>query len=378
MGTGSATERGMSEANTNGNGRELVLITGSSSLLGTALSRKLSARFHVMGLDNEPARSGAPIQHVYLDLSSLDSLDTALRFVQATHGTRIASVIHLAGHYDFSGNPSPLYEKVTVEGTEALLLALRRFDVEQFVFVSTVRVHAPTEPGVAIDEASPLGPTWAYPTSKLEAEGRLRRHHGDVPIAILRLAEVYDDECHSAPLARQIQRIYEKRLLGHVFAGNPEHGQAMLHVDDAADALAVTVARRAELPAETTLLIGEESVTSYAELQRTFGELIHGTVWNTHVVPDAVARAGAWLHTKLPSNESVALLDRADEHYELDTHRARELLGWSSIHRVRGSLSRMIELLHAQPQFFYETNQLVPPRSMKQSPPRSPPARAFT
>jgi nucleoside-diphosphate-sugar epimerase len=356
-------------------GRDVVLITGSSGLIGTALSRKLNAHFHVMGLDKEPAKSGAPTQHVYLDLSSLDSLDTALKFVQATHGTRLASVVHLAGYFDLTGNPNPLYEQVTVQGTEALLFALRRFDVEQFVFASTMLVHAPTEPGRPLDEGCPLGPKWVYPESKLKAEELIRRHHGDVPIAILRLAGVYDDDCHSALLARQIQRIYEKRLAGHVFPGNPEHGQAMLHVDDAADALAVTVARRAELPAETTLLIGEESVTSYAELQQSFGQLIHGAAWDTHVVPHAIAKAGAWLQGKLPNGESFvhpSMIDRADEHYELDTHRARELIRWSAVRRLRGSLPRMIELLHGQPRFFYETNELDPPTWMKQSPPQPP------
>src|SRR5690349_954211 len=139
----------MSDVQTShGNGREVVLITGSSGLLGTALSRKLSAHFHVMGLDRAPAKGGAPTQHVYLDLSSLDSLDTALKFVQATHGTRLASVVHLARYFDDSGRSNPLYEKVNVQGTEALLFALKRFDVQQFVFASTMLVHAPTEPGL--------------------------------------------------------------------------------------------------------------------------------------------------------------------------------------------------------------------------------------
>jgi nucleoside-diphosphate-sugar epimerase len=366
----------MSDVQTNhGNARKVVLITGSSGLLGTALSRKLSTHFHVMGLDRAPARNGAPAQHVYLDLSSLDSLDTALKFVQATHGTRLASVVHLARYFDYSGRPNPLYEKVNVQGTEALLFALKRFDVEQFVFASTMLVHAPTEPGLALNEGSALGPRWVYPESKLNAEELIRQHHGDVPIAILRLAEVYDDECHSPLLARQIQRIYEKRLVGHVFTGNPKHGQAMLHLDDAADALAVTVARRAELPADTTLLIGEASVTSYGELQRDLGQLIHGSAWDTHAVPNAIAKAGAWLQGRLPHSESFlrpSMIDRAGEHYELDTQRARELIGWSALRRLGASLPRMIELLHGEARFFYETNELDPPSWMKRSSPRPP------
>ena len=61
---------------------------------------------------------------------------------QIGHGTRIASVIHLAAYYDLSGEPSPLYEQIIVGGTERLLEQLRQFQVEQFVFSSTMLVHA--------------------------------------------------------------------------------------------------------------------------------------------------------------------------------------------------------------------------------------------
>jgi len=355
-----------------GSGREVVLITGSNGTIGTALSRKLSAHFHVMGLDKDPPKSAAPIQHVHLDLTSLDSLDTALKFVQATHGTRIASVVHLATHYDYSGRASALYDTVTVRGTEALLSALRRFDVEQFVFASTMLVHAP---GAPLDETSPLGPTWAYPEAQLRAEDSIRRHRGDLRVATLRLAGVYDDECHSLPLARQIQRIYEKRLLSYVFSGNPEHGQAMLHVDDAADALAVTVARRSVLPVETTLLIGEESAMSHAELQRTLSELIHGTAWETWAMPESLTKVVSFLRERLPYDDSIVrpwIVDRVDGQYELDTRRARDLIGWSALHRLRDSLPRMVELLSVQPEFFYETNQLVAPSWLKPSSRRRP------
>ena len=40
------------------------------------------------------------------------------------------------------GEPSPKYEEVTVRGTERLLRGLKDFDVGQFVFSSTMIVHA--------------------------------------------------------------------------------------------------------------------------------------------------------------------------------------------------------------------------------------------
>lgn len=50
-------------------------------------------------------------------MESDESVQTALKRVRYAYGERIASVIHLAAYYDFSGEPSPKYESVTVRGT---------------------------------------------------------------------------------------------------------------------------------------------------------------------------------------------------------------------------------------------------------------------
>ena len=73
-------------------------------------------------------------------------------------GSRFVSVIHFSGYYDFTGEPNALYEEVNVQGTRRLLQALQDFEVEQFVYASTMLVHAPTEPGVPITEDWPLKP----------------------------------------------------------------------------------------------------------------------------------------------------------------------------------------------------------------------------
>ena len=91
-------------------------------------------------------------------LSSDESVRAALDEVRVGSGTgSIASIIHLAAYYSFSGEPSPLYEQVTVRGTERLLHGLRDFEVEQFIFSSTMLVHAPCEPGERIGRR--IGPS---------------------------------------------------------------------------------------------------------------------------------------------------------------------------------------------------------------------------
>ena len=161
-----------------------------------------------MGFD----RAGPPyppieVECVSVDLTSEDRIRRALERVRYAYGPRLASVIHLAAYYDFSGEPSPLYDDITVRGTERLLRALHemQFEVEQFIFSSTMLLHAPSRPGERISEDSPIEPKWDYPRSKAETEQVIRAERGAIPSVMLRIAGVYDDECHSIPLAHQIQ-----------------------------------------------------------------------------------------------------------------------------------------------------------------------------
>ena len=349
-----------------GTERETVVVTGSSGLIGSAAVRRLAERFRVVGFD----RGGFPhpppeAECVCVDLTSDDSVRAALDRVRHGYGDRIASVVHLAAYYDFSGEPSPKYDEVTVRGTERLLRSLRGFHVEQFLFSSTMLVHAPGEPGRKITEDSPLGPTWAYPESKVRTEEVIHRERGDIPAVILRVAGVYDDLCHSIPLAHQIQRISERWTTSRLYPGDTSRGQAFVHLDDLVDAIDLAVERRAELSPETTLLIGEPETLSYDELQRTLGRLLHGEVWETRHVPKAVAKAGAWVQDHLPLVGEPFIkpwmIDRADDHYELDITRARTQLGWEPRRSLRETLPKMVAALKADPARWYEENHLGPP-----------------
>jgi nucleoside-diphosphate-sugar epimerase len=353
----------------------VVVVTGSSGYIGAAVVRRLGERHRIVGFDRPGLpHPPPPAETVDCDVTQDDSVARALETVWNRHGGRIAAVIHLAAYYDFSGEPSPLYEQVTVRGTERLLRGLRRFHVQQFVFSSTMLVHAPCEPGQRIDEDWPLDPRWDYPRSKVKTENLIRaqcldaaaRPEGSLPVVVLRIAGVYDDHCRSIPLAHQIQRIYERRLTSYVFPGDTSHGQSFVHLDDLVEAIALAVERRATLPPETTLLIGEPETLSYEDLQRAFGQLLHGEEWETRQIPKALAKAGAWFqdvaHEQLGAGDEPFIkpwmIDLADDHYALDTTRARSLLGWEPRRGLRATLPRMVAALKADPAGWYKENRL--------------------
>jgi nucleoside-diphosphate-sugar epimerase len=347
----------------------LVLITGCDGYLGKAAAQALSAEHTVIGLDHDAPKGIGPLaEFVPVDLTSGSSVREALEHIQGVHGRRIASVIHLAAYYDFSGEPSSLYETVTIQGTERLLRGLAPFDVEQLLYAGTMLVHAPTIPGEPITESSPIEPTWDYPKSKWEAEKVIRgQGHPQNPL-ILRIAGVYDDACHSPPLAHQIQRIYERRMVSRVFPGDLSHGQSFVHLDDMIDAFERAVRNRGNLVPGETALIGEPSAVSYDELQRTLAKLIHGEEWTTTTIPKAVAKAGAWVEDHVPGEDPFIkpwMIDRADDHFELDVSHARSVLGWVPRRTLRASLQPMVERLRADPARFYRENELEVPGFLK-------------
>jgi nucleoside-diphosphate-sugar epimerase len=345
----------------------VVVVTGSSGLIGSAVARRLDRAYRIVGFDTKPPPRGAPVEHHDVDLTQDDSIADALADVRRRHGSRIASVIHLAAYYDFAGEPSPLYEQVTVRGTGRLLRALWAFEVEQFFFSSSILVHAPTEPGRPIDETAPLEPKWDYPASKVQTEELLEQEHGRMPLVIARIAGVYDDMCHSIPIAHQIQRIFEKKLIAQVFPGDSTHGQSFLHLDDLARAVEAIVERRGVLGLRNTFLLGEPTTLSYDEIQRTVSRLIHGEEWETQSIPKAVAKAGAWLQDQLPGEEPFIkpwMIDLADDHYELDITHARLALDWKPKRSLRDVLPRIVSRLVSDPEGFYHTNKLEPPKKL--------------
>lgn len=350
----------------------IILVTGAAGDVGESLIAALRDRYTVVGLDQPGKRAACEL--IDIDLTSDGSVRLAFGQVRQRFGARIAAVIHLAAYFDFSGEDHPLYSKVNIEGTRRLLRELRNFQVEQLLYPGTMLVHAPADPGDRIDESAAVAPKWAYPRSKAAAEDVIRGEHGNIPYVLFHLAGLYDDETVMPTLAQQIARIYERDLQSHLYAGSTAAGQSCVHKEDMTEAFVRAIERRHELPAEVTLLIGEDEALSYDELQDTLGLLIHGAEeWATISVPKWAAKAGAGLQVAaeplIPDSIDRGekpfmrpfMMDLAQDHYELDTRRARELLDWRPKHRLKDTLPGIVAFLKRDPPRWYRMNHVTPP-----------------
>ncbi|WP_338875108.1 NAD(P)-dependent oxidoreductase [Spirosoma sp. SC4-14] len=345
------------------NQKKVIIVTGSSGLIGSELIRKLASTYTMVGFD----RAGPPYPPkeavcISADMTDKSSIEAALAQVRGQFGHHIVSVVHLAAYYDFSGEPSPLYEKLTVQGTKHLLEALQPFEVEQFVFSSSMLIYKPTTPGHPLNENAPVEPAWDYPKSKVKTEQLIHDLHGHIPSVILRIAGLYTEMGHSVPVVHQIQRIYERTLTSHFYSGDTDSGNAYVHLDDVVEAIALTIDKRHELGSEAVFNIGEEKSVSYAEIQETTGQVLYGTDWTTIELPKLLAKVGAYAQD-LVGDPFIKpwMIDRADDHYELNIDRAKQQLGWQPRHSLSKTLPLIVENLKQTPNQWYKENGLELP-----------------
>ena len=346
--------------------RPVILITGVSGEVGEAIVHALGDRYAVVGMDEAGKSASVPI--IPVDLTKDASVAHAFEVFRDSQGGAIDSVIHLAGYFDFTGNDNPLYQQLNVEGTRRLMQALKPFRVGQIVYAGTMLVHAAVSPGEHIREDRRLDPQWIYPQSKVAAEEVIRAERGATPCVLFHLAGLYNDRTVVPTLAHQIARIRDRHAESHLYPGNRDTGQSMVHHEDMAEAFRTAVERRAALPEEVVILVGEPDPPGYSALQDSIGELLHGEDWTTIRVPQALAAGGAWVEEKVMPHLPKAIGGgkepfvrpfmawQGSDHYALDISRAGRLLDWKPRRSLDATLPAIIKALKDDPTGWYKAN----------------------
>jgi UDP-glucose 4-epimerase len=345
------------DRNTN---KEIIIVSGSSGLIGSALIHKIASKYRLVGLDNAGyPYPPAEAECICLDITSDESVKFAFERIRYEYGGKISSVVHLAAYYDFLGKPSPLYDEITVKGTERLIKKLQEFEVEQFIFSSSMLIYKPGLPGQKMNEEWPLEPKWDYPKSKVTTEKVLHEQRGKIPVVLMRMAGVYSEEGNSIPITNQIQRIYEKQMTARLYPANTAHGSTYVNLDDLIEAIAKTIEKRKELPPEVVLNIGDDETLSYKQLQDIISKEVDGTQKEIIKIPKWFAKAGAFMQNLFgKAFIKPWMIDLADDHFEMDSSKAKKLLGWQPKHSLRETLPKMIKKLKDDPKAFYKVNKL--------------------
>ncbi len=347
-----------------------IIVTGSAGRVGASFIKKCSERYPdhpIVGFELLKALYAAANEElVPVNVASEESVAQAFLHIKNFYGTKIAAFIHLAAYYSFDDLRFDNYENITIRGTERILKHLQEFEVEQFMFSSTMLIHAPCKLNQKIDEKWPVVPKWAYPKSKVLTEEVIRKTRGSIPSVVMRIAGVYDDDCHSIPISQQITRIFERQMTAKLYSGKISHGSCYMHMDDLVNAMCLAFEKRRELPKECVLEIGEDKTFSYDYLQRAISQKLFGSEIKTYRVPKWVAKIGAWgLGLFGKSFIKPWMIDLADDHYALDISKAKRVLGWKLQHSLATDLPIMLDKMLQDPEKWYKKNGLKPPRHLK-------------
>ncbi|MCH9608802.1 MAG: hypothetical protein S4CHLAM45_07140 [Chlamydiales bacterium] len=352
--------------------KKAVIVTGSSGRIGSRVIERLPSQYQPIAMDFiGTTASRSDVEFIFVDLGSDHSVKCAFDRVRKVYGGNIASIIHLAAFYSFSGKNLELYDKITVQGTRRILEESKDCTVEQFLFTSTMLVHDPSERGVIQNEDSPIKGKWHYPASKVRTEHMIHEVHGDIPVVVLRIAGCYDETCNCVPISQHISRIYEKQLASVVFPGDTSHGVPYTHFEDLVDMILLIIEKRHELSKLETFLCVEEDSITYRELQTKIGQLVHNKEkWPMFYIPKPIAKVGAAVLDAIPFGPPPFIkpwmVDLADDNYEFTMKHARDVLGWSPKRSLRETLPTIVDDMKKDPIAWYKRHGIPLSHYVKQ------------
>lgn len=227
--------------------RSRMVVTGASGFLGRHLVEALRRDHEIVAVSRaSPGSRGmalpAGVRWLYLDVADAPGLDEAM--AQVRRGGPVQVLIHLAGHYDFSGERHPEYQRTNVEGTRHVLRVARALGVSDVVFASSVAACRFPGAGEALSESSPADGETPYAESKRAGEALLAASRGDFRGWIVRFAALFSDWCEYEPMFRFIETWLSRQPRHRVLAGRGASAVPYLHVRDAVDFVRALLARR--------------------------------------------------------------------------------------------------------------------------------------
>jgi nucleoside-diphosphate-sugar epimerase len=271
-----------------------LVLTGAAGFVGQRLIRRLGGRWRIVALDRVPPARGddggeSDVRWIAVDVADRGAVAACFEELRRDGGAQ--ALIHLAAHYDFTGDDHPEYRRTNVEGTRHLLDACEGLGLERFVFASSVAACDFVRGNEVIHECTPPAGEHPYARSKRAGEELMRRE-SRFPTAIVRFAALYSDWCEYAPLFHFLGTWTSGRWNSRILGGRGRSAVPYLHVRDATLFVDRVLALRRELAPAEVLLASPNGSTSHAELFRAATAYASGQSRLPLHVPRAFARLG--------------------------------------------------------------------------------------
>ncbi len=345
-----------------------LILTGASGFLGRHLLANLKESWRIFGLARRSqVRCGAPfhpnISWFQVDIGDRERLGRVFRRIREAGGADY--LIHLAAHYDFTGEDDPEYWRTNVDGLRNVLEESRGLGLKRFVFASSVAACSFPPPGGAVTEDSPPDGEHIYAVTKRIGEQMLGEYEAEVPSCIVRFAALFSDWCEYAPLYQFFNTWLSSAWNSRILAGRGCSSIPYLHVRDAAVFLRRLLEQAEEVGNRQVLVCSTDGAVRHRDLFREATLEFFGEERKPLMLPRSICRFGVWsrdLMGRILGNrpfERPWMVRYIDRELVVDSSRTRELLDWAPRERLE-ILRRMpflMENLKVEPVEWHRRNR---------------------
>lgn len=312
---------------------EIVLVTGASGFVGSALLHRLAAEGRAV---RGASRHDVPTLPARVQGIAAGNLGATQDWRLALDG--VAVVVHTAARVhvmqDVARDPLTEYRRVNVKGTLNLARQAAAYGVKRFVFLSSVKVNGEwTLNGCAFRAADIPAPEDAYGISKLEAEQGLMdlaRETG-MEVVIIRPPLVYGPgvKGNFASLVRWVRKGIPLPL------GVVHNKRSLVALENLVDFIALCAdPERSHLAANEVFLISDgEDVSTNGLLRKV------ANAYN--VAPRLMPIPVLWIRTFARLLGKRAVADRLLGSLVVDSSKAWDLLGWKPVVSMDEQLKNM-------------------------------------
>jgi nucleoside-diphosphate-sugar epimerase len=314
-----------------------LVVTGASGFVGRHLLDALKEDYRIVGLARRSqARSGAPvhpnISWHQADIGDRAAIEPIFQGIRKDGGAEI--LIHLAAHYDFTGEAHPEYERTTIQGLRNVLELSKGLGLRRLIFSSSTAACRFPAVGEALTEASPPDGDHIYARTKAAGERMLAEHRDHLPSTIVRFAALFSDWCEYPPLFMFLETWLSSAWNARMLGGRGQSAIPYLHVDDLVLFFLALLDRLDEVPPGRVLQASPDGAVSHQQLYDQATLLHFGNRRTSLHMPRPLCGPGMWgldllgrLIGKRPF-ERPWMARYIDLAITIDASRTRDILGW--------------------------------------------------